>query len=171
MMDGVQTNQMHGSPKITFFTSLFHSVGITIIFLVIWHVILSSRIHFQIEKNIQHNLLISEKLFDIMEYEKRQQKMVHSEARVNFITTLRQQNEEAAIILKELAKTTPAAIEFSEVKWQNRMIWIKGFTHSDLEIMNWIDAIRKSSILTNPVITSMGDRNQRRFFQLKIGIK
>jgi Tfp pilus assembly protein PilN len=162
---------MDGSAKTTFFTSLFRCVGITVITLIICHLILSSMINFQMEKNLQHHLLISEKMFDILEYEKRQKKIVYSEARLNFITTLRRQNSEAANILKELNKTVPAAIEFSEVKWQNRIIWIKGYTHSDLELMDWIDALRKSSVLSAPVITSIGDREQRRFFELKTGIK
>lgn len=162
---------MEHSSKIAFYTSLFRCAGITLIILMVWHIWLSSLVHLQREKNIQRHLLISEKVLDIMQYEKRQEKIMNSEARLTFIATLRHQNKEAALILTELNKMASDSIEFSAVKWQDRLIWIEGYSRSDLELRVWMDSLAKSTVLTQPVITSLADKNQLRYFQLKMGLK
>src|SRR5207244_944870 len=105
------------STRMTFFTSLLCSMGITLAGLIIWHAMLSGLVSFQSEENIQRRLLITEKILNITEYEKRQQKMVNSQIRLNFITELRRQNEEAAHILRELTKSIPETITLAQVVW------------------------------------------------------
>lgn len=162
---------MESSPKAIFLTSLFRGISITLVVLVIWHVLLSGRLNFQLEKNIQRHLLLSETVLDITHYEKRQEKIVSSQTRLHFIATLRRQNKDAALILKELAKSLRASIVFSAVKWQDGFVWIEGYTRSDVELVTWIDAMRKSTVLNHPVITSLADKNKLRYFQLRVGIK
>ena len=157
--------------KMIFSIKLLRYAGIILVILVVWHMILEGLINSQLEKNIQQDLLVSEKVLDIMEYEKRQQKITHSQARLSFIITLRRQNQEASLVLKELNKTISQPIEISLVKWQDRVIWIEGYSHSDLELIDWVNQIRKSPVLAHPVITSIGDRNKLRYFELRMGLK
>ncbi len=154
-----------------FFTLLIRCMGITLIILMIWHVVLSGIMSVQLEKNIQRRLLVSEKLSDIREYEKRQTGILASQARLNFMATLRHQNEAAAHVLKILHQTTVAPIELSRVKWQDRVLWVEGYVSSDLDLTAWIDAISHSSLLMHPVITSLSDKGQLKYFQLRIGLK
>ncbi|HSW69058.1 MAG TPA: PilN domain-containing protein [Gammaproteobacteria bacterium] len=154
-----------------FFTSLLRGVGITLAGLIAWHLMLSGLVNFQLEENLQRRLLITEKILDIAEYEKRQQKIVSSQMRLNFITRLRHQNEEAAQILKELTKSIPQTITLARVSWQDGVILINGYTHSDLELIAWMGHIRNSPILVHPLVTAISDSNQLRYFQLKVGLK
>ncbi len=162
---------MEHSSETAFYTLLFRCLGATLVMLVIWHIGLSTLIHFQVEKNIQHQLLISEKMLDIMQYEKRQDGIVYSKVRLNFIELLRRQNKVTAEVLKEISKTLSASIELSEVKRQDKIIWIAGYTHSDLALIDWMDAMKKSAILTAPVITSITDKNPLKYFQLRMGLR
>lgn len=166
-----KNSQMELSPKTVFYTLLFRCIGVILIILIVWHIWLSSLIHLQLEKNIQRHLLISEKMLDIMQYEKRQTVIVNSKTRLNFIETLRHQNKKTAQILKEVSKTLSQAIELSEIKRQDKIIFITGYTHSDLALIDWLDDMRKSVILTKPEITSITDKNKLRYFQLKTGLK
>ncbi len=137
----------------------------------VWHILLSNLISLKQEENIQRHLLISEKMLDIAQYEKRQQKIVNSRIRLNFITNLRHQNGEAGQVLKELNKAMPNTIVLTRVQWQSRMLFIDGYTHSDVALIAWIDDISHSPLLMRPVITSMDERNPSRYFQLRIGLK
>jgi Tfp pilus assembly protein PilN len=160
------------SPKMTFFTllfpTLFRWIGMTWVILIIWSVFLNALIGLQREKNIQRYLLVSEKLSDIQQYEQRQGKMMASQARLDFIATLRRQNEQAAFILKELVRTTPQSIHFSFIRWRDKMVQVKGFAYSEPEFTAFINTIGKSSYLKHPVFTSGLDKNGSRYFELKM---
>lgn len=161
---------MEYSPRFTFYTSLFYCVGITLVILLTWHTLLDDLVSLQQEQNIQRHLLISGKMLDIRQYEKRQEKMVKSQTRLRFITTLHRQNHEAGLILKELDKAMPPSIQLSQVKWQDRIIRVDGYAHSDTELTAWINFIEKSAVLTHPVITSMSDKNSLKYFQLRMEV-
>ncbi len=170
-MDRDRKGKMEYSPKTRFIASLLRGVGLTLTLLLVWHVILSGLISYQHEKNLERRLLVSDKISDIIQYEIRQEKLTNSQARLDFITTLRRQNDMATRILRELGKASPGLIDLNLVKWQDRTIWIEGYAYSNLELATWVDNIKKTVVSMQPVITSMGDKNQQRYFKLQIGLK
>lgn len=159
---------MDASPRTVFFTSLLYYAGITLFILASLHVFLAALASLQREKNIQYQLLITEKTADIVPYEKRQGKIMDSEARLSFIATLRRQNEEAALILKELHRVMPASIQLSTVQWQNRVIHVKGTASSGLPLQVLMDTLRNSSVLMHPVLAVRVDGHGMRYFELKM---
>ncbi|HSW94492.1 MAG TPA: PilN domain-containing protein [Gammaproteobacteria bacterium] len=162
---------MDASPKTAFFTSLLYCAGITLFILLSLHVFLAALVSLQHEKNIQYQLLIREKTTNILPYEKRQGKIVDSEARLSFIATLRRQNEEAARILKELYRVMPNTIHLTLVQWQNRTVTVKGSTAFGLELVALMDTLKHSSVLAHPVIAVRVDEQGMRYFEISMGLK
>ncbi len=162
---------MEYSPRFTFFTSLFYCVAVAVVVLLIWRTLLGDLVSVQREMNVQRHLLISGKKIDINQFEKRQQKMVKSETHLRFIAALHQQNQDAVLILQELNKSIPSSIELSQLIWQGRKVQLDGFTHSVNELDGWIHLIAKSEILTAPIIVSMNEKNNMKYFQVRMEVK
>ena len=159
---------MEPSPKILFLTSLIRWSGVTLLIIVIWHILLGGRINFQLEQNLQQSLLISEKVMDVKGYEKRQQNILSSRERLDFIMSLRQQNEEAIKVLTLLDQGRPLSIQLTQLQWQNGVIQLNGYTQSETELANWLEHLKQKTTAFYPVINEMSADNRLRNFQLSM---
>jgi len=159
---------MESSPKILFLTSLIRWSGVTLLIMVVWHILLGGRINFQLEQNLQHSLLISEKVLDVQGYEKRQQSILSSRERLYFIISLRQQNDEAIKVLTMLDQGRPLSIQLTQLQWQDGVIQMNGYTDSETELTYWLENLKQKTTAFYPVINEVNAENQLRYFQLSM---
>ncbi len=167
----VTIKPMTFSPKILFFTSLIRWSGVTLLIMITWHILLSGQINFQLEQNLQHSLLISEKALDVKGYEKRQQSILSSRERLDFIVGLRQHNDEAIKLLTLLNQARPLSIQLTQLYWQDGMIRMHGYAHSETELTDWLEGIKQTSTLFYPVIHEVNARDPLRYFQLNMRLR
>jgi Tfp pilus assembly protein PilN len=163
--------QIMASHKIRFTISLIRCVGLTVFALFVWHVTLYDLVIYQEESNALLKSFISKKKSEIVVFEKRQRKLVESEARLKFIAELSQQNKQVGQLLEELQKVTPLTVTLTQLIRQGKELIVDGNVHSDLDLIQWMENINKSTLFMDPAVGAMTKKDDIRYFQLRIGIK
>ncbi len=159
------------SQTIRFTVSLIRCVGLTVLALIVWHVTLYDLAIYQEESNSLLVSLINKKKTEIAVFEQRQQNLNQFESRLKFIASLSQQNNHVGQLLDELQKVTPLAVTLTQLIRQGNALILDGNVRSDLDLIQLMENINKSSLFLDPAVLAMTKRDEIRYFQLKMWIK
>lgn len=162
---------MQQDESIRFAMSLIRCVSITVFALFVWHVSLSDIVIFQQAKNEELTALVAKKKTEVSLFENRQKRLVLLVSRLRFISELRYQNAKTSQLLDEVNKITPTTITLYQMQYQGHQMMLEGITKSDLQLIQFMDNIRKSAIFTQPEITQLNTAGQVRHFELKTWVK
>lgn len=159
------------SQTICFTISLIRCVGLTLFALFVWHVTLYDLVVYQKESNALLKIFISKKKSEIGIFEKRQQNLLDSELRLKFIANLSEQNKQSGQLLEELQNLTPLSVTLTQLMRQGKDLIVDGNAHSDLDLIQWMQNLNRSTIFMEPTVLAMTKQDDVRYFQLKMRIK
>ncbi len=154
-----------------FILLLVQWVGLTLFILFVWHFTLVGVLDYQHNKNIYLTQLLFQEKNEITGLLQRQQSINALESRLSFITHLRQQNNQSAYLLDAIRNAIPPTILFSQLKRNGQTMILDGRAESDSDIVHLMENIARSPLFQQPVITAIGVKQKKRYFQLKIGIR
>ncbi|MEO8401878.1 MAG: PilN domain-containing protein [Gammaproteobacteria bacterium] len=157
--------------KINVVTTLIRFVGLTLFALVIWHFSLVNLLDDQLNKNAQLKIQLAQKQKELEAFKKRQEKIFQLESQLRFISSLRQQNNQAAHILDGFVKTIPHAIVLNQLQRQGVFLTVDGSAEIDSNIIQFMENITKSTLFSHPMIIQLGAKQSPRYFQMRVGIK
>ena len=157
--------------KIYFIISLIQCVGFVLFILIVWHITLTNILSYQRHKNIHLSHLLVQKENETRTSLEGQQNSHELNLRLRFITSLRQQNNQAGYLLIKINDAIPKTILFERLKREGSVLILEGKAKSDSDIVRLMENIAALPFFKQPIITAIGIKNQDRYFQLKIWMK
>ena len=156
---------------IRFVISLIRMVSLLFIAMLVWHIWLSNVVLYQQANNDELAAFVTKKKVEVALFEKRQKHLVEMIEHLRFISDLREQNAKTAQLLDAINEATPVTVKLYQMSYQGKQMLIDGFTGSDLELIQFINNIRRSSVLMQPIIERLKTVGEIRYFQLKTTVK